>query len=324
MFKEYSKPEEPMRLVISILIIFSLLSCFRSNNPGVEEDISQKINVVTTTGMINDIVLNLGGDKVSTQSLMGPGVDPHLYKASAWDVQTLLKADVILYNGLNLEGKMTEVFKNMSKRGISTIAVAEELEISKLQKPESLQGYYYDPHIWFDVELWIDAVNVVKDVLIKQDRQNSRIYITNAEIYNNKLKNLQGYIHERIRTLPKEKKVLITAHDAFGYFGAAYDFEVIGLQGISTDSEAGVADVQKLSKLIAERKIPAIFVESSVSPKYIEAVTKAVKARGFDVKIGGTLYSDALGNPETPEAEYIGMFKHNINTIVDALNYEGR
>ncbi len=313
-----------MRPVISILIIFLLLSCFQSSGPGTEEDISQKINVVTTTGMINDVVLNLGGDKVSTRSLMGPGVDPHLYKASAWDVQTLLKADVILYNGLNLEGKMTEVFRNMSERGISTVAVAEQLERSRLQRPESLQGYYYDPHIWFDVELWTDVVKVIKDVLIRQDRQNSKTYTANAEIYKNKLKDLQGYVHERTRALPREKKVLVTAHDAFGYFGTAYGFEVIGLQGISTDSEAGVADVQRLSKLIAERKIPAIFVESSVSPKYIEAVKKAVKARGFDVRIGGTLYSDALGGPGTPEAEYIGMFKHNVDTIVDALSHEGR
>ncbi len=313
-----------MRPVVPILIIFSLLSCFQSSGPGTEEDISQKINVVTTTGMINDVVLNLGGDKVSTRSLMGPGVDPHLYKASAWDVQTLLKADVILYNGLNLEGKMTEVFRNMSRRGISTTAVAEELERSRLQRPESLQGYYYDPHIWFDVELWTDVVKVIKDVLIRQDRQNSKIYTANAEIYKNKLKDLQGYVHERTHALPGEKKVLVTAHDAFGYFGTAYGFEVIGLQGISTDSEAGVADVQGLSKLIAERKIPAIFVESSVSPKYIEAVKKAVKARGFDVRIGGTLYSDALGDPGTPEAEYIGMFKHNVDTIVDALGHEGR
>lgn len=312
-----------MRALFLILMIFTLLSCFRSNHPGAEENASQKLSVVTTTGMINDIVINLGGDKVSTQPLMGPGVDPHLYKASAWDVQTLLKADVILYNGLHLEGKMAEVFKNMSTRGISTVAVAEGVDKSRLQRSRAFQGYY-DPHIWFDVELWTGAVKVVRDVLIRQDPRNSQVYSANAETYISRLKDLQNYVRERVRTLPEEKKVLITAHDAFGYFGSAYGFEVIGLQGISTDSEAGAADVQRLSKLIAERKIPAVFIESSVSPKYIEAVTKAVKAKGFDVRMGGTLYSDALGTPGTPESEYIGMFKYNLDTIINALSYEGR
>ncbi len=307
-----------MRSILSILIIFALLSCSRGDSASVEEYQTKKINIVTTTGIINDVVLNLGGDKVRTQSLMGPGVDPHLYKASAWDVSTLLKADVIFYNGLNLEGKMTDVFKNMYSRGIETIPIAEKIDKSKLQRSELFYGYY-DPHIWFDVELWIMAVNVVKDVLIKKDSENSEHYVKNAKIYINKLNELQSYVHKKVSILPREKRVLITAHDAFGYFGSAYGFEVMAVQGISTDSEAGASDVQRLSKLIVERKIPAIFIESSISPKYIEAVKKAVKAKGFNVEIGGVLYSDTLGNPGTPEAEYIGMFKHNVNKIINSL-----
>ena len=313
-----------MRLITSIVfIVFVLLSCSQSGNSDAEKGLSGKINIVTTTGMIKDIVLNVGGDKVEAISLMGPGVDPHLYKASAKDVNTLSEADLIFYNGLHLEGKMVDVFENMSKRGIDTVPVAESVDKSKLLRPESFQGYY-DPHIWFDVELWVTAVNVVRDSLIRKDPVNKEIYIANAEVYLSKLNKLQQYVNKKVNTLHKEKRVLITAHDAFGYFGLAYGFEVIGLQGVSTDSEASTADVQRLSKLIVERNIPAIFVESSVSPKYIEAVKEAVRAKGFNVEVGGVLYSDALGNPGTPEAEYIGMFKYNVNKIVDSLNYEKR
>ena len=308
-----------MRFIVSILMIFIFVSCTQNNESSVEREIKGSMNIVTTTGMINDIVLNVGGDKIKTISLMGPGVDPHLYKASAKDVNTLAEANIIFYNGLHLEGKMVDVFENMSKRGIYTVPVAEGVDESILLQPESFQGYY-DPHIWFDVELWITAVNTVRDALIKKNPENKETYIKNAEIYLNKLNELEQYTNKKVSTLPKEKRVLITAHDAFGYFGLAYDFEVIGLQGVSTDSEASTADVQNLSKLIVKRQIPAIFIESSVSPKYIQAVKEAVRAKGFNVEVGGVLYSDALGNPGTPEAEYIGMFKHNVNTIVDSLN----
>ena len=300
-------------LLIPLILI---VSCTNSNQTDSNTD---TVRVATTTGMINDIVLNVGKELVSTQSLMGPGVDPHLYKASAKDVSTLSGADIIFYNGLNLEGKMTEVFENMSKRGIKTVAVAEGVDKSKLLQSPTYAGYY-DPHVWFNVILWSSAVDRVTEALIAYDPANKEKYIQNSSDYQEKLKTLESYIQNKINSLDKKKRVLITAHDAFGYFGNAYDFEVIGLQGVSTDSEASTADLQNLSKLIVERKIPAIFVESSVSPKYIEAVKEAVNSKGFNVEVGGVLYSDALGNYGTPEGTYIGMFEYNVNTIVDSLN----
>ena len=298
---------------MTVLLVFSCTqNSTEKNSPGI-------LKVATTTGMINDIVLNVGKEKVSTQSLMGPGVDPHLYKASAKDVSTLSEADIIFYNGLNLEGKMTEVFENMSKRGIETVAVAEGIDKSKLLQSPTYEGYY-DPHVWFDVNLWSKAVDSVTAALVLNDPENKDYYIKNSEEYLSRLDGLGNFVVNKISLLPESKRVLITAHDAFGYFGKAYDFEVIGLQGVSTDSEASTADLQKLSKLIVERQIPAIFVESSVSPKYIEAVKEAVNSKGFNVEVGGVLYSDALGNYGTPEGTYIGMFEYNVNTIVDSLN----
>jgi len=300
-------------LLIPLILVFS---CTDSNKTDLNTD---TIRIATTTGMINDIVLNVGKELVSTQSLMGPGVDPHLYKASAKDVSTLSNADIIFYNGLHLEGKMTEVFENMSKRGIKTVAVAEGIDKSKLLQSPTYKGYY-DPHVWFDAGLWSNAVESVTANLVAYDPENKEFYLQNSADYQAKLKTLGTFIHNKVNTLNENKRVLITAHDAFGYFGKAYNFEVIGLQGVSTDSEASTADLQNLSKLIVERQIPAIFVESSVSPKYIEAVKEAVNSKGFNVRVGGVLYSDALGNYGTPEGTYVGMFEYNVNTIVDSLN----
>lgn len=300
-------------LLIPLILVFS---CTDSNKIDLNTD---AIRIATTTGMINDIVLNVGKELVSTQSLMGPGVDPHLYKASAKDVSTLSNADIIFYNGLHLEGKMTEVFENMSKRGIKTVAVAEGIDKSKLLQSPTYKGYY-DPHVWFDAGLWSNAVESVTANLVAYDPENKEFYHQNSADYQAKLKTLGTFIHNKVNTLNENKRVLITAHDAFGYFGKAYNFEVIGLQGVSTDSEASTADLQNLSKLIVERQIPAIFVESSVSPKYIEAVKEAVNSKGFNVRVGGVLYSDALGNYGTPEGTYVGMFEYNVNTIVDSLN----
>lgn len=302
-----------------LLLLLPILLFFACNQDGNKDQDPDTITIATTTGMINDIVLNIGKDRVSTTSLMGPGVDPHLYKASAKDVSTLSGADMIFYNGLNLEGKMTEVFENMSKRGIKTVAVAESIDKNRLLQSPTYKGYY-DPHVWFDVGLWSNAVARVTESLVNHDPENRDFYIANSAEYLSRLDSLNNFVKAKVNSLPEKKRVLITAHDAFGYFGKAYDFEVIGLQGVSTDSEASTADLQNLSKLIVERKIPAIFVESSVSPKYIEAVKEAVNSRGFNVEVGGVLYSDALGNYGTPEGTYIGMFEYNANTIVDSLN----
>ena len=302
-----------MRLSRNLLIaLFSILAlaCSSSDSGSSKDQGQDGLSIVATTGMIADMVSVVGGDKVAVKGLMGPGVDPHLYKASAGDVALLSKADVIFYNGLHLEGKMAEIFEQMNKRGINTIAVTDGVERSDLMAPPEFQGNY-DPHIWFDVGLWMDTVGIVKGTLIEMDPQNAQQYEKNANAYLKELSDLNIYVKERSDSLPKDKRVLITAHDAFNYFGRGYGFEVKGLQGISTESEAGTADVQGLATFIVERRIPAVFVESSVPPRYIEAVQAAVKSKGFDVVVGGELFSDAMGNPGTPEGNYIGMVRHN-------------
>jgi manganese/zinc/iron transport system substrate-binding protein len=267
--------------------------------------------------MIADAVKNIGGDRVSVHALMGPGIDPHLYKASAGDVSRMASADIIFYNGLHLEGKMTEIFEQMA-RNVSTVAIAENVDPELLLAPPEFEGNY-DPHIWFDVSLWLEAIRIIPEKLAEIDTINKELYISNLkeaeQIYND----LHSEVMEKAGQIPEEKRVLITAHDAFNYFGKAYKFEVRGLQGISTSSEAGTADVQNLAEFIVDRKIPAIFVESSVSPRSIEALQAAVRSRNFEVKIGGNLFSDAMGSEGTPEGTYIGMVRHNINIIVDAL-----
>jgi manganese/zinc/iron transport system substrate-binding protein len=268
--------------------------------------------------MIADIAQVVAGEHVKVRGLMGPGVDPHLYKASAGDVELLSGADLIFYNGLHLEGKMSEIFEQMKKRGIDTVAVTDGIDRSLLETPPQFQGNH-DPHVWFDVTMWMTAVGTVRDTLISKDPGNADYYRSNTEAYLKELSALNEYVKSKAALLPEDKRVLITAHDAFNYFGRQYGFEVRGLQGISTVSEAGTQDVQNLAAFIVEREIPAIFVESSVPPKFIEAVQAAVESRGFDVKVGGSLYSDAMGNPGTPDGTYIGMIRHNIDTIVGAL-----
>lgn len=309
---------------VFITLLVAVVSCSSDdagNQPNEQTDKSlseRPIRVVTTIGQIADMAQVIGGKRVQVTSLMGPGVDPHLYKASAGDVSLMAQADVILYNGLHLEGKMTEVFEQMKKRGIETVAVSDGINRSTLLSPPEFQGNY-DPHIWFDVTLWMSAVEKVRDELIRMDAKNAGAYKENAESYLVKLEETHDYVKTQAQKVSARKRVLITAHDAFNYFGRAYGFEVRGLQGISTATEAGTADVQGLAAFIVERKIPAIFVESSVPQRYIEAVLSAVKSKGFDIEIGGQLFSDAMGSPGTPEGTYIGMVRHNINTIVNAL-----
>ncbi len=308
-------------LILAVLIVMSL-SCSSNDETKTSTTDEETINIVATTGMIADMVAVIGGDKVKVRGLMGPGVDPHLYKASAGDVALLSKADLIFYNGLHLEGKMSEIFQQMTKRGIKTVAVTDGIDRKHLMAPPEFKGNY-DPHVWFDVSMWSDTVGTVKESLIEFDPGNSDYYNDNAEAYLKELGELDQFVQQRADSLPKDKRVLITAHDAFNYFGRGYGFEVKGLQGISTESEAGTADVQALAAIIVERQIPAIFVESSVPPRYIEAVQAAVKSKGFDVRVGGELFSDAMGNPGTPEGNYIGMVRHNVNTIVNALGHGG-
>jgi manganese/zinc/iron transport system substrate-binding protein len=287
------------------------------NAPGKAAGEDRRLKVVTTTGMINDIVQNVGGVLVASQALMGSGVDPHLYKASEGDMRRLASADVIFYNGLHLEAKMADVLEKMNRR-VRTVAVAEVAPQERLLSPPEFAGAH-DPHVWMDVSLWMLAVTQVRDTLSELAPAHATEFETNADRYLLELSALNDTIRPRLATIPEAQRVLVTAHDAFGYFGRAYDIEVRGLQGISTISEAGTSDVQELAYFIAERRIPAIFIESSVSPRAIEAVQAAVAARGFTVHIGGELFSDAMGNPGTAEGTYLGMIRHNVDTIVSAL-----
>jgi manganese/zinc/iron transport system substrate-binding protein len=276
-----------------------------------------RIPVVTTTGMIGDLVTVIGGERTRVVSLMGPGVDPHLYKASEGDVRRIFRAELIFFNGLHLEARMGEVLEHMDAR-TRTVAIAETLDPIRLLRPPEFEGAY-DPHIWFDVTLWMEMVGTVRDALVEHDPEHASGYRARAAAYLTELAELDAYVRAQAARVPAERRVLITAHDAFNYFGRAYGFEVRGLQGISTAAEAGTADVQELSTFIARRRIPAIFVESSVSPRSVEAVQAAVRARGFRVEIGGELYSDALGRAGSETGTYLGMVRHNIDTLVGAL-----
>ena len=249
---------------------------------------------------------------------MGPGIDPHLYQASAGDVTLMQKADFVIYNGLHLEGKMGEIFESLSGQGSTVICIEDGIDRRVLLISEDDENVY-DPHIWFDVSIWKAASEIVAQGLIDIDPDNEQAYKGNLENYLKELDDLDNYIKDRAAELPEEQRVLVTAHDAFSYFGNAYGFEVKGLQGISTEAEAGTGDVSSLAAFIADRQIKAIFIESSVPAKTITALQDAVKAIGFDVSIGGELYSDALGDEDSGAETYILTFKSNIDTIVDAL-----
>lgn len=301
---------------ILILSIFLVLSVGCAKEEAVVDN--GKYNVVVTTTILGDTVREIGGDLINLEVLMGPGVDPHLYKASAGDVRKMSDADMIIYNGLHLEGKMGDVFENMRNQDKLIFAATEDVDESKLLDFETNPGHY-DPHLWFDISLWKEVAVRINEGLKELSEEHSEEFDKNLESFLEKLSDLDEYIRNRIEELPEDKRILVTAHDAFKYFGNAYGFEVRGLQGISTEAEASTADVRELADFIVEMEIKAIFVESSVPGKNIEALQEAVQARGFNVEIGGELYSDSTGGPGTEAETYIGTFKSNIDTIVDAL-----
>lgn len=308
----------PRRCAFALAALLLLGACGPVAEGALREDLSaRRIRVVATTGMVADAVSTVGGERVEVSSLMGPGIDPHLYKASERDVITIAEADAIFYNGLHLEAKMGDVFAKISGR-ITTIAIAESIPSADLLAPPEFEGLH-DPHVWFDVSLWTAAVRSVGDALRRIDPAHADLYRANERAYVAELEELDSYVRERAAEVPEPRKVLITAHDAFNYFGRAYGFEVLALQGISTVAEAGASDVRELADIIAERQIPALFVETSVPTRFVRAVQEAVGARGFQVEVGGELFSDALGDAASPEGTYIGMVRHNIDTIVEAL-----
>jgi len=293
-----------------------LVGCSSSvSRPNAEEG---TLKIVATTTMLADLAKVIGGDNVTVNGLMGPGIDPHLYQASAGDVTLMQEADIVIYNGFHLEGKMSEIFEKLSNQGPFVIGIENDIDRSKMLMSED-DAKVPDPHIWFNVSLWKEAARSVAKGISNADPDKAEVYGKNLEKYMEELDALDLYIRERTKELSQNQRVLITAHDAFQYFGEAYGFEVKGLQGISTDAEAGTSDVSQLADFIVNRQIKAVFIESSVPPKTIEALQAAVKAKGFDVKIGGELYSDSLGGEGSGADTYILTFKSNIDTIVDAL-----
>lgn len=300
-------------LVTSLIIGLALLGCSEGN----EANTDGQIHVVTTIAQIGDAVINIGGEHVDVISLMGPGTDPHMYNAVQSDIEKMANADIIFYNGLELEGQMDDVFAQMGKQK-PTVPVGEKIEQTELLiDPDNPS--VYDPHIWFNIDLFSQVVEVIRDQLIEIDPDHAADYQENAATYLTELDELSEYVFEQIEQIPEESRVLVTAHDAFHYFGEAYGFEVVGIQGLSTESDYSVHDIQSIVDLVTEREIKAIFIESSVSDRSINAVIEGAKATGHEVTIGGELYSDAMGEAGTEDGTYIGMFKSNINTIVDAL-----
>ncbi len=277
-----------------------------------------RLHIVATTSIVADLARQLGGEFVNVIALMGPGIDPHLYRASEGDVTRMQQADLILYNGLHLEGKMAEVFARMQALERPTLAVAECVPDS-LRLEASGFGGTYDPHVWMDVRRWQYAARCVAETLARMDTAHASAYHARLEVYLAEMEQTDAYVRQRSAELPPDRRVLVTSHDAFRYFAEAYDWEVRGLLGVSTASEAGAADVQALADFILAKRLPAIFVESSVPERYLKALQEAVTARGHRVRLAGPLYSDALGDPQTPAGTYTGMIRTNIDTIVDAL-----
>lgn len=311
-----------LRLTVCIVLALFLSSC-TNNGSRTSSNVrvgTEPYSVVATTGMVGDIVSAVAGKHANVVVLIGEGVDPHLFKPTRADVSRLATADVVFYSGLLLEGKMTDILSKIAKDR-PVYAVADGVEPAYLLTPPEFAGHP-DPHLWMDVKGWMSAVKTVEADLSKFDPDHQDEYQKNAEDYLAQLQLLDSYALDSIATIPKERRVLVTAHDAFNYLGRAYGIEVLGIQGISTESEAGLADLNAMVDLIVERKISAVFVETSVADKNVKALVEGANSKGAKVNIGGKLFSDAMGGAGTYEGTYIGMIDHNVTTIVRALGGE--
>ena len=306
-------------LGISLLSFGS--SCSPSKEPTNTGAPEIPFKISATVGMIADVVRNVAGKRANVEGIIGEGVDPHLYKPTTSDIKALQGADVIFYNGLSLEGKMGDVLIRMGRVGKPVYAVTEEI-LDQGDYVMTDEEEHYDPHVWMDVSGWIRAVDVVASGLSDYDEAGADIYTAKASAFKAKLQQLDTYAKKVIASIPKDRRVLVTAHDAFGYMARSYDLDVRGIQGISTESEAGVKDIEDLVSFLVKRQIPAIFVESSVSDKNVKALAEGARAQGHEVVIGGELFSDAMGLTGTYEGTYIGMIDHNVTTIARALGGE--
>ncbi|KZN98071.1 manganese transporter [Aeribacillus pallidus] len=302
--------------LISALLVLSACS---SGQEASKRSKDGKINVVTTIAQIGEPLSVIGGDRLNVKSLMGPSVDPHLYKATQSDMETLEEADIIFYNGLHLEANMVEIFEKISESK-PVLAVGETIPEESLLKDE--KGVV-DPHIWFDLDLWQQALDAAVEQLKEFSPEDADYFEENKKKYFARLADLKKEA-EKLADIPESQRVLVTAHDAFGYFGRMHGIKVVGLQGLSTDSEIGITDIQDTIDIIKKYKVPAVFIESSINEKSIMAVIEGAKSEGINVTLGGELYSDAMGEEGTEEGTYIGMYRHNINTIYEALSEGGK
>ncbi|MCB9842370.1 MAG: zinc ABC transporter substrate-binding protein [Phycisphaeraceae bacterium] len=276
------------------------------------------VTIVCTTGMIADAARNIAAEHATVTALMGTGVDPHLYKPTRSDMALIAQADIVFYNGLHLEGKMIDALQRAASSGRRVFPVAEHIDASQLLSPAAFQGAH-DPHIWMSPPLWSRAVEDIRDRLIEHDPDHAPDYTANARRYLDQLAQLDAYANRVIASIPESSRVLVTAHDAFNYMGRQYNLEVVGIQGISTESEAGVRDIERIVDLLVNRKIKAVFVETTVAERNIKALIAGAAQQSHTVIIGGSLYSDAMGAENTYEGTYIGMIDHNLTTIARAL-----
>ena len=300
----------------AFIALIALLAAAACTPSGAAPDEST-LRVVATTGMIGDAARQIGGDACEVTALMGPGVDPHLFRPSQRDLRVLSSADLILYNGLHLEGRMGDILERMDGR-TRTAAVTDGVPRELLQSSPEYAGQH-DPHVWMSVALWRHAVEQIHEALVAADPANASVYDANAAAYLAELEALDAEVRDILGQVPESKRVLVTAHDAFGYFGEAYGYEVLGLQGISTDAEFGLRDIEQLIDIVVERDVAAVFLETSVSRRSLEALAEGARARGHALRLGGPLYSDALGEEGSATGTYTGMIRHNARTIAEAL-----
>jgi len=304
------------RWALMMLAGVSLLAACQSAGSSTRTADNSQLKVVTTIAQIAEPMSVIGGDRVRVESLMGPGVDPHLYKATQGDIGKLDSSDVIFYNGLHLEANMLKVFEELGKSR-PVLAIGEAVNAEQLLKDE--EGAI-DPHIWFDIDLWKQALAAATEVLKQASPEDAEYFESNKEAYFRQMDELKLEAAAKLSQIPKEKRVLVTAHDAFGYFGRMYDIEVVGLQGLSTEDEVSLSDIEETVKLLVDYQVPAVFIESSINPDSIQAVIEGAKKAGLTVSLGGELFSDAMGDAGTEEGTYLGMYRHNVNTIYEALS----
>lgn len=312
-----------MVAIVSVVLAFLGVACHKKeDNYGLGNGPrSYPFNTAATVGMIADIVRNVAGDKAVVHGIIGEGVDPHVYKPSRPDVVVLSESDIVFYNGLMLEGKMGDVLIRVARKGKPVHAVTEEiLDGGDYVMTDAEE--HYDPHVWMDVQGWIKATDVVAKALAEYDSENAEYYKANGAKYKKELVKLDAYAKRVVSSIPEKQRVLVTAHDAFNYMGRAYGLKVMGIQGMSTESEAGVKRIEDLVSYLSENSIPAVFVESSVSDKNVKALVEGSKAKGHSIRIGGELFSDAMGASGTYEGTYIGMIDHNVTVITRALGGE--